>query len=260
MHSFLITAFQDKPGLQYYYASWPMFDPVTKRCGRGRKKFTTRGEAEEFLAGVRLEFRKNADVILAHDRVAQLDFLRARDVLKGLPIGFTLEKAALLLVRCQSGVEKRDGQFEAPEPKDRLIELGPREWLAVRHYASQHKWTESAAVATIIHRWLLALVEADVAKRALDEKLELARLQERTKCFEALQAGWRHEGQQAAYEAGRLAGIAQKRALQAKRSRESYHRQKQKLHEQRRKEAIKEQVDRIILKGELKARANAAVR
>jgi hypothetical protein len=130
----------------------------------------------------------------------------------------------------------------------------------VRHYASRHKWTESDAVATIIHRWLLAEVESDVAKRAEDEKLELARLQERTKCFEALQAGWRHEGQQAAYEAGRLAGIAQMRALRAKRSRESYHRQKQKRSEQRRKEAIKDQVDRIILKGELKARAYAAVR
>src|SRR6516165_998942 len=130
MYNFLITPFQEGPGLRYYYVNWPMFDPVSKRSVRGRKKFTTRGAAEEFLTRARVEFRRNADVILAHDRGVWLDCLRAMDVLKELPVGSTLEKAALLLKRCQSGVEKRNGQFEAPAAKDRRIEINPRGWLA----------------------------------------------------------------------------------------------------------------------------------
>jgi hypothetical protein len=94
MRSFLITPFRDRRGLQYYYASWPVFDPVTRKSGRDQRKFTTRGAAEEFLAVARAEFRKNAEVILAHDRNAQLDFLRAFDVLKDMLPGSTLEKAA----------------------------------------------------------------------------------------------------------------------------------------------------------------------
>ena len=261
MYNFLITPFQEGPGLRYYYVNWPMFDPVSKRSVRGRKKFTTRGAAEEFLARARVEFRRNAEVILAHDRGAQLDFLRAMDVLRGLQPGATLEKAALLLGRCQAAIERRDGTFSAPEPRSRMIELGPREWLAVRREACRNGWTETDVVAMIIHRWLLSEVEADVSKRARDEAVELAELAARNKRAEALLAGWRHEGQQAAREAGRADGIAEMRARQAKRSRESYHRCKQKIYEQRRVEAVKRQVDDVMrLMERVKASADADVR
>jgi hypothetical protein len=138
--------------------------------------------------------------------------------------------SALLLRRCQSAIEKRTGEFQAPESRDRTIELGPREWLAVKAEASRNGWTIGDALATIIHGWLLARVKEDVRRRVEDEKLELAELQARNKRAEALIKGWRHEGQQeareAGYAAGRLAGIAEMKALHAKRSREYYHRWK----------------------------------
>jgi hypothetical protein len=224
MHSFSILPFRDRRGLQYYYASWPVFDRVPKKSGRGRRKFTTRGEAEEFLVRARAEFRKDAEVILAHDRNAQLDFLRAMDVLKELVPGSTLEKAALLLRRCQSKVEKRDGTFEAPASKDRTIELQPREYLVVRNTADRNGWTLADALAKIIHEWLLAQVEEDVRKRVEDEKAELASLEARNKRAEALLKGWRHEGQTEAREAGKADGIEEMRKRHAKRARESYRR------------------------------------
>jgi hypothetical protein len=173
-----------------------------------------------------VEFRKNGEVILAHDRGAWLDFLRAFDVLKELPVGSTLEKGVLLLRRCQSWVERRDGTFAAPLPKDRTIELGPREWMAIRNEAERNGWTPGDTVSMIIHRWLLGEVEGDVRKRADDEALELAELEARNKRAEALLAGWRHEGQRAAREAGKVEGIKEMRKRHARAALASYHRHK----------------------------------
>lgn len=176
MQRFCVTAVSQE-GKKYFVANWPGDrEPWSRRAPKRRqKKFTTLEKAEAFLEEARREYTRNGGVTLAEDRELHYDFMRAVEVIAGIP-GASLEKGAYMLKMCRSACEKRGGSFEAP--RSRVVELGPREFLLCQNEARRCGIPLNEMTNRILMMWLEREATARVKERKeteAREELELRR-------------------------------------------------------------------------------------
>jgi hypothetical protein len=160
-------------GRRYFVANFPS---TRKGKGRAQKKFNRRELAEVFLEEAKREWIRKGGVKLGFDREAHYDFMRAMEVIAGIPNG-TLEKGALLLKMCASAKEKPRGTYEAP--LDRKVELSPRLYLGCLNEARRSQVSLRQAVEGMLAGWLECEVERQVKERTRGEAREYKELVER---------------------------------------------------------------------------------
>lgn len=209
MQRFFVSSITQE-GRPYYIANYPgeQVRYGRRSPGRRQKKFASRPAAEAFLEEVRREWTFNGGVSLATDSELHYDFMRAVGVIAGLP-GVTLEKAALLLKKCISPREGRDGSFEAPI--NRQVELDPRVFLLCQNEARRLNQSIAETVNSALMQWALGHVTVMVREREISEaEKELQGLKEK------LRAKWRRaEANRAAREAARKESELQRALAEA---------------------------------------------
>ena len=170
MQRFFVTPVLDR-GKQYWLANFPCEkEPWSRRApGRKQKKFTKREEAEAFLAEAQREFIRKGSVSLATDRDLHYDFMRAVELMAGVP-GGRLEVAAHMLRMARSSREIRGGSFEAP--RNRVVELGPRQFLVCQNEARRRGVTVGEMVNAVIMMWVEREASARVKERERSEAQE----------------------------------------------------------------------------------------
>ena len=170
MQRFFVTPVLDR-GKQYWLANFPGDEEQWSRRARGRKqkKFISRPAAEAFLAEAQREFIRKGRVSLATDRDLHYDFMRAVELMAGIP-GGRLEVAAHMLRMARSSREIRGGSFEAP--RNRVVELGPRQFLVCQNEARRRGVTVGEMVNAVIMMWLEREASARVNDREETEARE----------------------------------------------------------------------------------------
>jgi hypothetical protein len=165
-------------GREYFVANYPANRKPWSRkaAGRAQRKFNRRELAEAFLEEAKREWKRKGGVNLGLDREAHHDFMRAMEVIAGLP-GGTLEKGALMLKMCASAKEKPGGAYEAPV--DRKVELSPRFFLLADNEARKHGMSVREAVEGMLAGWLEFEAERQVKERTKGEAREYQELMER---------------------------------------------------------------------------------
>jgi hypothetical protein len=176
MQRFFVTPVLDR-GKRYWLANFPgEKEPWSRRArGRKQKKFTSRSAAEAFLAEAQREFVRKGRVSLATDRDLHYDFMRAVELIAGIP-GGRLEVAANMLRMARSSREIRGGSFEAP--RNRVVELGPRQFLVCQNEARRRGVTLAEMANAIVMMWLEGEASARVKEReriGAEQKLEARR-------------------------------------------------------------------------------------
>jgi hypothetical protein len=180
MQKFLITPIKDYAGRKYWVANYPGEREPWSRKPRRRvqKKFNSLERAEAFLEQVQREWVRKGGVNLAYDQEAHYDFMRAVDVLKGVP-GASLELAAHVLLQCRSLKEKRGGKYEVA--RDRRVELSPRIFLEVQNEARERGVSISQMADGLLGEVAILRAEQAVARRVKGEEEEYLELKKRNR-------------------------------------------------------------------------------